>query len=256
MMKFFVAIAAIAFGLAGEAAPAMAADWAGLYAGVNAGYADGNGDAKTSTVFSSGGYFAASSVSAIATTGSQKLSNGGFTGGAQAGYSWQSDNLLYGVELDVGGMDLADTKKATATYPCCSPSTFTIRQSRKTNWLLTARPRLGVVSGDFLFYGTGGLAVTQIAYKGKFTDTYATALETANFDKTRLGWTVGAGVEAQVMDQWTIKGEYLYADFSSASKTSTNLTANTPPVAYPVNVFTHAISLNANIFRVGANYHF
>ncbi len=256
MNRFVLGSAVILLALAAGVVPGAAVDWTGFYAGANAGYAAGNGDANTSTVYSSTGYFSTTSVPAIAATGSQKLSKGGFTGGAQAGYNWQAGSMLYGAELDIGGMDLVEARKATGTYPCCSPATFTIRQQRKTNWLVTARPRLGWLSGDFLLYGTGGVAVTQIAYKGKFTDTYASALETGNFDSTKAGWTVGAGVEAQAYDQWTVKVEYLYADFGTTSTTSTNLTAYSPPAAYPMNAFTHTLSLNANIVRMGANYHF
>ena len=34
-------------------------------------------------------------------------------------------------------------------------------------------------------------------------------------DKTRLGWTIGGGVEHALTDRWTIKAEYLFADFGS-----------------------------------------
>ena len=238
---------------AGAAAPAQAVDWAGFYAGFNAGYAAGQSGAKTSTVFSASGYFASSSVPAIASAGKQNLNNGGFTGGAQGGFNAQSGNLLYGAELDINGLDLRDTQKTTATYPCCSPSTFTISQSRRTDWLVTARPRLGWLLGDLLFYGTGGLAITKVGYKEKFTDTFATALETANMDKTKVGWTAGGGLELAIQDQWTVKWEYLFADFGHMSTTSTNLVAG---VAYPASVFTHSVGLEAHIFRLGANYHF
>ncbi|HYM18760.1 MAG TPA: outer membrane beta-barrel protein [Micropepsaceae bacterium] len=253
MNKFLVGSAVL---LLGAGAPAHAADWDGFYAGINAGYAEGQSGAKTSTVYSGGGYFTATSVPAIATTGAQNLNNGGFTGGAQGGFNAQSGNLVYGAELDIDGLDLRDSKKSTTTYPCCSPSTFTISQSRKTDWLVTARPRLGWLSGDLLFYGTAGLAITKLGYKEKFTDTFGPALETANMDKTRLGWTAGGGLEAPIADQWTVKGEYLFADFGHVSTTSTNLIAYVPAVAYPQNVFTHRVGLEAHIFRVGANYHF
>src|SRR5215831_4654006 len=57
--------------LLGGAAPAQAVDWAGFYAGLNAGYALGQSGAKTSAV--AGAYFANSSVPAIATAGKQNL---------------------------------------------------------------------------------------------------------------------------------------------------------------------------------------
>ena len=87
-------------------------------------------------------------------------------------------------------------------------------------------------------------------------DTFATALETGSISSTRLGWTVGAGGEYAFGNGWSAKAEYLYVDLGSASVNSTNLTAFTPPIAFPTNVFTHTIELRSNIARVGLNYKF
>jgi outer membrane immunogenic protein len=43
-------------------------------------------------------------------------------------------------------------------------------------------------------------------------------------------------------------------NFGSVSVTSANLTAFTPPVAFPTNVFTHSVDLRAAIVRFGVNY--
>ena len=51
------------------AGSAQSADFKGFYLGANVGGANGNSDAQTTTVFSPTGYFAASSVPAIATAG-------------------------------------------------------------------------------------------------------------------------------------------------------------------------------------------
>jgi outer membrane immunogenic protein len=47
-------------------------NWTGFYVGVNAGGAWGPSDPTTTTVFSPAGYFALSSVGAIATAGAQR----------------------------------------------------------------------------------------------------------------------------------------------------------------------------------------
>src|SRR5262249_57619444 len=62
----------------------------GFYVGGSVGGANGNSDAKTSTVFSPTGYFAASSVPAIAPVVAQNPSGNGFAGGGQAGYTFPS----------------------------------------------------------------------------------------------------------------------------------------------------------------------
>src|ERR1700724_2953793 len=53
---------------------AQTTDWKGFYIGGNAGGVKGSTDAFTSTVFSPTGYFALSSVPAIAAVGKQQLS--------------------------------------------------------------------------------------------------------------------------------------------------------------------------------------
>jgi outer membrane immunogenic protein len=53
-----------------------------------------------------------------------------------------------------------------------------------------------------------------------------------------------------------VKGELLHNDFGSLSNTSTNLTAFTPRISFPTNIFTHTANLTANIYRAGFNYRF
>jgi hypothetical protein len=49
----------------------------------------------------------------------------------------------------------------------------------------------------------------------------------------------GVGGEYALMNGWSVKAEYLYVDLGRVSTTSANLTAFTPPIAFPANVFTH-----------------
>src|SRR5215471_1317308 len=169
--------------------PANAGDFKGFYVGANLGGNTGNSDAKTSTVFSPTGYFASSSVPAIATAGAQNLSPSGFIGGGQAGYNFQHNAFVLGFEIDFGSMSLSDSKSATATYPCCAPTAFTITQTVNTDWLFTLRPRVGFTGGPVLIYGTGGLAMTNLNYQALFTDTFATAHENGGVDSTQAGWS-------------------------------------------------------------------
>lgn len=235
---------------------ANAGDYKGFYVGGSVGGANGNSNAQTSTVFSPTGYFASSSVPAIATVGAQNPSANGFSGGGQIGFNLQHKHILLGAEADFGGMNVSASATGTATYPCCAPTAFTITQTVETSWLFTMRPRVGVVAGPVLIYGTGGLAVTDANYQALFTDTFATAHETGGQDSTLVGWTAGAGAEFKLNRRWSIKGEYLYANFGSESSTSTNLTAFTPAISFPTNVFTHSVEVHAHIYRFGFNYHF
>jgi outer membrane immunogenic protein len=235
---------------------ANAQDFKGFYVGGNAGEAFGRFSVQTSPTFSPTGYFAATSTPAITSASTQQATPNGFTAGGQAGYSYQWDNFVLGIEADFGKMDLSGATTATQTYPCCAPTAFTITQTAETSWLFTLRPRMGVAFGHFLAYGTGGLAVTNVKYSALFTDTFATAHESASLDEKRPGWAVGGGGEFKFTAHWSFKGEYLYAGFGRSSVVSTNLTAFTPPIAFPTNVFTHTVDTKAQIVRGGVNFRF
>jgi outer membrane immunogenic protein len=237
------------------AGAAKADDFKGFYVGGNLGASIARANAATTTVFSPTGYFATTSVPAIATAGVQKIRPTGFMGGGQVGYNFQAGSIVLGFEVDFGAMKLNDSRSTTATYPCCAPTTFTVNQSVKTDWLFTARPRLGFVSGRWMLYGTGGLALTNLNYQEVFTDTFATAHENGGVKETRTGWTAGGGVEYE-LDHIILRGEYLYSGFGRVSATSTNFTAFSPPIAFPTNVFTHTTNLHSHIIRAGISFRF
>jgi outer membrane immunogenic protein len=156
----------------------------------------------------------------------------------------------------MGSMHLNDSASSTGTYPCCAPTGFTVTQTINTDWLFTLRGRAGFVFGNVLLYGTGGLAVTDRNYDALFTDTFATAHETGGSHENAKGWVAGGGAEFKTGPHFSLKGEFLRVDFGDVTGTSTNLTAFSPPIAFPTNTFTHTASLNANLIRFGFNYHF
>jgi outer membrane immunogenic protein len=105
------------------------------------------------------------------------------------------------------------------------------------SWLGTARARVGVAMDRFMPYVTGGLAFGDIDVAA------APAFAYAGNDETKVGWTVGAGVEFALSGNWTAKAEYLYVDLGSADC----------GVACPAGLDT---SLTSNIVRAGINYRF
>ena len=118
------------------------------------------------------------------------------------------------------------------------------------------RPRVGVAFGHALFYGTAGGAFTNVKYTALFTDTFATAHETAAINETRPGWTAGAGGEYHFSHHLLLKGEYLWTDFGVASIPTSGLTAFTPPIPFPTNIFTHTVNMRAGLVRAGLNFRF
>ncbi len=226
--------------------------WTGPYFGLNAGGARGDSEVSTTTVFSAVGdvNITASSVSAIAAAGARTINPTGFTGGGQLGYNWQFGSIIVlGLEADLEYFGLKGSSTVTT-------ATFTISQSVKTDWLATLRPRAGfLILPGTLFYVTGGIAFTNLQGNFAFSDIF-TATESATFTSTKLGWTIGGGIEWAIWGSWSAKAEYLFASFPAATVTSTNLTAATPPGAFPSNVFTHSADLDVNVVRFGLNYRF
>jgi outer membrane immunogenic protein len=237
---------------------AQGTKWTGFYAGINTGAARGISHATTTTIFSPTGYFAMTSPPAIAIAGAQRLRPSGFSGGGQVGFDFQMSRFVLGGETDFGAMDMNDSRISTGIYPCCVTTGFLVRQSVRTNWLFTARPRLGVTVGPVLIYGTGGWAMTHTNYNALFTDTFATAHENALVKKNLTAGTFGGGAEVHFTKHLSLKGEYLYANFGTVSTTSTNLTAVFGPTTFPfpTNVFTHSDNLKMHLFRAGVNFRF
>jgi outer membrane immunogenic protein len=245
--------------LALAATPLMASQahaQGGGYVGVSAGYGWSKADVNTSTVFSSTGYFATTSVPAINTAGAQHVKPQSFVGGIDAGYDFTSGNLLFGIAADLSWMDDKKTASTTVTYPCCAPTAFTVTQSMSTKWLATARVRAGYDVGGAVIYLTGGWAGVKARYSAQFTDTFATALESGTSSKFRSGWVLGGGADIKVDPHWTVQPEFLHADFGHFGAPGGTLTAFTPAISFPTNTFTHRASLKTNILRVGVHYHF
>jgi len=77
----------------------------------------------------------------------------------------------------------------------------------KIDYFGTARTRLGYAPGPWLFYGTGGLAWAHNRFRE-----VAPAIR-FDADQFYVGWTVGGGVEYAFAPRWSVKAEYLYANF-------------------------------------------
>ena len=185
--------------------------WTGFYAGINGGYG-----------------FGTSNWSGVGNSGSTKPK--GALAGITLGYNLQTGAWVWGLEGDIDyswvkGSDSSGTGVCTG-----------IGCETRNTWLGTARGRIGYAGWDrWLPYITGGAAF------GGIKMTSATAVSET---KTKLGWTLGGGVEYAVMNNWTAKIEYLYADLGT-----TSCSVATCGVATDV-------SFKESIVRAGLNYRF
>lgn len=245
-------------------------NWSGFYIGLNAGAAWGRSDA-TSNVVCDRAFFSTDPSSYIcgtasnfdsrkvAASGTGSQSKSVFTGGVQTGYNWQAGNFLYGTELDFGAFNLKASRSASGTYGgAFAPppgTTYTIGSSVETDWLFTARGRIGWAFSNLLIYGTGGLAVTDLTVTNSFRDnSFAAASANGSASRTKAGWVLGGGAEWALGKNWTVKGEFLYLNFGSVTLPGL-ITGFGGNAAYSQGLNTSA-DLTARIARLGVNYKF
>jgi outer membrane immunogenic protein len=112
----------------------------------------------------------------------------GFDVGGYAGAAYQWGNFVVGAEGDV-------------LYPFRDGDNAGLEIDQGLNGSL--RGRAGIALDRFLLYGTGGAALTDIELSSP----------AGSDDDVLWGWTAGAGVEGQVLDNVTARIEYRYTDY-------------------------------------------
>jgi outer membrane immunogenic protein len=249
-----------------KAPVASTASWTGFYLGGGVGNRSSqvDGDVTPATVNNTQDFCVPGSL--FTCTG-ESLNSNGLRFSSYLGYNYQfATRWLAGIEGDAG----FGSSTATLTgvfFPNTNVSnlegggdTFAV----KTGWDASLRGRLGfLVTPSFLIYGTGGAAWQHI-------DAISTC-GTSNFDfcepgifapsvitdsTTKIGWTIGAGVETMLWHNWIVRGEYRYADFGTISNTDTR---NCPAVAcapQPSLTFTDTLHLKTQIATFGVAYKF
>ena len=227
-----VAVAAMLAGINGVAsaadlpmkaapyAPAVApTTWTGFYMGGHFGY----GASKMSGVSSDGGILA----------GDMKL-NGG-VGGVHAGYNWQFNQVVFGVEGDISGVFGNGWGKTVCEVGNCASGAHGAAQG-----LASIRGRLGWAFDRTLLYATGGVAWGL--YQGQLMSGSSQKLDST----VATGGVVGAGVEWKYNQNLSFRLEGLHYMFNKTFSGDSD--ASTPPAYLKVH--------NFDVVRVGASYHF
>jgi outer membrane immunogenic protein len=228
----------MAAAIAISAAPAFAADmsrtadggykdgpmpvgWAGLYFGGHVGAAWGDINFQDSYIPLPSDIWNSSSVK-----------TSGLTGGGQLGFNLQSGSLVYGIEADLGGLDISGSKALRDS------SNFQHTFSNSGGFYGDITGRLGFTSGATLFYAKGGAAFLNDTFKGSY---YSGTYNFSN-SATLWGWTAGGGVEHMLRPGWSLKAEYQHFDFGEKTfNTFTNWQLRYAP--------------GADTLTLGLNYH-
>ncbi|MBX6425288.1 MAG: porin family protein [Variibacter sp.] len=232
---------ALAVAVAVGAAPALAADlrrapppqapaytpapppllWHGFYVGGQVGYAWGH-DRSEEFVTATG----------LPTGVDSGFNTRGVVGGAHIGYNYQMSGLVLGVEGDIEASGLRGHASVAA------PDTSTSFESR---WQGSVRGRIGAAFGPALLYVTGGAAFANLRHELSVDPGPA-----ERFDRTKAGWTVGAGAEYAFSPSWSTRLEYRYTDFGRLTDVSSEAAPG----------FSYRHDPNFHTVRLGLSYHF
>ncbi|MBZ9681280.1 MULTISPECIES: outer membrane protein [unclassified Mesorhizobium] len=163
-------------------------DWSGVYVGGHLGYGFGSTDATYNV------------PNTPAIRGTQDYDIDGFLGGVQIGYDYQVNSAVLGIEADISG---ADIKGHSDEVNVGGGDVY----DTKVDWFGSISARAGYAFGSTLVYGTGGLAIGGV--ENRYLDGPADSYSEKN---TKIGWTIGAGLEQAITDHWSANAEYRYVD--------------------------------------------
>lgn len=219
-------------------APVPVFTWTGAYFGVNAGGAFTKNGARLR------GNDAATqaAINAGLVPGSLTKNKSGFIGGVQAGYNWQTGAWVMGVEGDVNYIGA----KSNANF--VNPLGDVVSARSELRWLGTARLRAGYAFDRFLVYGTGGLAIGDVKRSAGYWSA-GVPLYYGSKSDTRVGWTLGAGVEYAITNNLSVKGEYLYYNLGKT-------TVAVDPVGFAGSSYGARFKNDGHIVRAGLNWKF
>jgi outer membrane immunogenic protein len=191
----------------------VAQDWSGFYGGMAVGYATGDADHSFSNAAPSGN------------SEPDGLLLGGF-----AGYAWQSGNFVYGGEIDL------EASRYNGSFTDNTGATS--RGEIDGNWQGSIRGVVGfpgtLSKYPTLYYATAGWATGDFDFRGG----PAAALGADGYSERLTGWTAGFGMDMRYDAQTSLRVEYRYTDFGTASGT---LDPGFPAVTMPVDVTQHAV---------------
>ena len=219
-------------------APALGSGWTGFYVGAHAGV--------------SGGYSAWSATQPGSPDHSGSLhfftpydvfnGHGSHFAGLTAGYNYAlPSRLVAGLEADVSFPGFLNASQSFS-----SAATGAANFEDTVNMFGSVRGRIGYDANHWLYYATGGLAWTHDQFTrtqfraGPVSGAPAGTVETSFAG--RVGWTVGAGVEAPMVPGWTAKIEYLYSQFGTSAAT------------FPLGGQKFESDLSMHQVRLGLNY--
>jgi len=175
-------------------------------------------------------------------------------GGAQAGYNWQTNCTVFGVQADWSWTN-SNANSFLRDGPEVGQQTLDV--SSQLRWFGTVRAKTGVVVDNVLLYVTGGFAYAKFDRDLFYTQPGAGGF-TQDFSnsRTRFGYAIGAGTEWSFAGNWSLVSEFMYLGFEKDEQSylcSTAASCNGNPVG---TAYRYENSDNVWVSRIGLNYRF
>jgi outer membrane immunogenic protein len=219
--------------------------WTGIYVGGQIGYAWGTG---TNQFTGFDPFF----LGGVAFTNNVGGTPNGVIGGAHVGYQYQipqwswfsSSGVVIGLEGTVDGTSLRNT--AVAAFA----DGTTVSAQTRADVQGSIRGRLGVAWDRALIYATGGVAFGGFNTDLSIANGGFPFFATANVSNTRVGWTVGGGIDYAITNNWSVFAEYRFTDFG-------RIRDNGEAFGLPTGVFfNESRRIQQNQVQVGFSYKF
>ena len=177
-----------------------------------------------------------------------------FIGGGTLGFNWQYSSFVYGLEGEVGFLNLKGSAVDPNSVPVASDTTNTAKIGP---WYALATMRFGFAWDQVLFYMKGGGAFVHL--DSTANDSCTTGGCGANFiaasgGKTVATWTLGGGIEWAFSRHWTVKAEYMYLGVDE-TVTACGVAGGAAPAAGTAFCWSHHFN-GLQTGKVGFNFKF
>lgn len=198
----------------------MSSSWSGAYVGLSVGARSAKNRWRTSSIAPN---FGAAFVPTEGTDGAMDSTAAAI--GGYLGNNWLfASSWVAGIEGEFGWGDnskKASTLPGTAGLFFGTPLIGLPGGFVKDTWNGSLRGRLGyLLSPSTLVYGTGGVALQRVELGANCKVVSGNSFCFGNshnetHSSTRIGWTLGGGVEHKIEGNWGLRLDYRYADFGT-----------------------------------------
>jgi outer membrane immunogenic protein len=216
----------------------------------------------------------ASNAAQVSATGTQSFQNRGWTGGGQIGFNYQYQWAVFGIEADIqafrpkGSANFASSYPNVNAIPCIVGNFggcgYGFVENSSGTWLTTVRGKVGAVWGNWLLYGTIGVAWAKLNFNSSFGEATCQfvanatcGVSYASFSQTKVGVAGGGGLSYMLSRNWIASIEYLRVEFWGVGGDALvlNTAGRSAPGTFTGN-FHYDTHLQENILRAKLDYKF